>query len=56
MPKCFICQKGERVGYNRPHSLHKTKRVIRPNLQKWKGKLVCTRCLRTIKKRTISDI
>jgi len=45
---CDICKKTETYGYNRPHSLHKTKKTIKPNIQKNNGKKVCTRCLRTI--------
>lgn len=33
--KCFLCGKGPTSSYNRPHSLHKTKRVVKPNLQKF---------------------
>lgn len=49
---CEICKKSPRVGYNRPHSLHRTKRTIYPNIQKIQGKIICTRCLRTASKRT----
>lgn len=44
---CSICGKTDTVGYNRPRSLHCTKRTIKPNLQKKDNQLVCTRCLRT---------
>jgi len=44
---CQICGKKETMGYNKPHSLHRTKRKIYPNIQKIGGKLICTRCLRT---------
>lgn len=46
--KCEICKKSETVGFNKPHSLHRTKRVIRPNLQKYMGSLICTRCLKSM--------
>ncbi|MBI2263500.1 50S ribosomal protein L28 [Candidatus Berkelbacteria bacterium] len=45
---CQICGRRPRASYNRPKSLHKTKRMVYPNLQKWGGKLICTRCLRTL--------
>lgn len=45
--KCEICGKGQTVGYNRPKSLHSTKRVVGANLQEHNGQLICTRCLRT---------
>lgn len=49
---CQICGKKPQVGYNRPHSLHRTKRLINPNIQKNKGKKICTRCLRTLDKKS----
>ncbi len=49
---CSICGKSETVGYNRPRSLHCTKRIIKPNLQKKDKQLVCTRCLRTQNKKS----
>jgi len=45
--KCQICGKNLTVGFNRPHSLHRTKRKIRPNIQKIQGQIICTQCLRT---------
>ncbi len=51
MNNCTICQKTVQTGYNRPHSLHRTKRLVKPNIQKLEGKKVCTRCLRTINKK-----
>ncbi len=47
--KCEICGKTATSGNNKPHSLHKTKRTIKANLQKVNGILICTRCLRTRK-------
>lgn len=44
--QCQICGKGDSVAYNRPNSLHKTKRVVKPNLQQYNGMLICTRCLK----------
>lgn len=55
---CAFCHKGDSVGYNRPHSLHKTKRVVKPNLQSYSDPasglkfIACTRCIRTTTKAT----
>jgi len=58
MAKCEMCGKSPMFGNNVPHSLHKTKRRWRPNVQKItvvedgrpRKKYVCTRCLRTMTK------
>lgn len=50
MRACMMCGKTATSAYNRPHSLHKTKRTVKPNLQLVNGIYVCTRCLRTIKR------
>ena len=58
MAKCEICGKSPMFGNNVPHSLHKTKRNWRPNIQKVtvveNGRSVkrhlCTKCLRTMTK------
>ncbi len=47
---CEICDKKPQTGYNRPNSLHRTKRVIKPNIQKFENKNICTRCLKTLNK------
>ena len=47
---CQICLKSPQVGFNRPKSLHKTKKLILPNLQKLDGLLICTRCRKTLAK------
>jgi ribosomal protein L28 len=49
---CQLCGKAPRVGYNRPKSLHKTQRVILPNLQKWNGLVICSRCRKTLNKKS----
>ncbi len=46
---CQICLKQAQVGFNRPKSLHKTKKLVYPNLQKNNGLLICQRCSRTLK-------
>lgn len=45
---CQICLKAPMMGNNRPKSLHKTRRVIKPNLQKMDGLVVCARCRRSL--------
>jgi len=58
MAKCEMCGKSPMFGNNVPHSLHKTKRRWRPNVQKItvvedgrpRKKYVCTKCLRTMTK------
>jgi len=44
---CPVCGKTATAGYNKPHSLHRTKRTVKPNIQKTHGQILCTRCLRT---------
>lgn len=52
---CEICGKGRQVGMNVSHSNNRTKRVVKPNLQRvrvssngrTKKISVCTRCLRS---------
>lgn len=47
-PRCSVCNKGTTMAYNRPHSLHRTKRIVLPNLQPdQKYGLICTGCKRT---------
>lgn len=50
---CGLCQKGDTVGNNKPHSLHKTKRTVKPNLQKKWGIMLCQNCFRTISKKNV---
>lgn len=47
METCQICGRAPRMGYSRPHSIHRTKRKIYPNVQKIHGKFICMNCLRT---------
>lgn len=51
---CYLCGKGDTMSLNRPNSLHKTKRVVKPNLQKKNGLTFCQNCFRTLKKKNIS--
>jgi len=48
MKVCSVCGKREQSAYNRPNSLHKTKRKVYPNLQKKDGELVCVKCIRSL--------
>jgi large subunit ribosomal protein L28 len=55
MAKCEICGKKPLTGHNVSHSMHRTKRQWKPNIQKVTivkdGRLrkvkICSRCLRT---------
>jgi large subunit ribosomal protein L28 len=57
--RCELCGKGTAFGHNVSHSNHRTNRRWLPNIQKAQllvnGRLkrmqVCTRCMRTEKKR-----
>jgi len=46
---CQLCGKTAQIANNRPKSLHKTSRVVLPNLQKWNGLYICSRCRKTLK-------
>ena len=48
---CFACGKGPTASYNRPKSLHKTKRVVYPNLARFGQVMICTRCLKSLRPR-----
>ncbi len=47
---CVICGKGPQMGLNRPHSLKKTKKVIRPNLGVWNNLNICASCRKSLSK------
>lgn len=51
---CAECGRMATTGFNRPHSLHRTKRLILLNLQRHMGRLVCTRCLRNLRKKALT--
>jgi ribosomal protein L28 len=51
--QCMACGKGDTMSLNRPHSLHKTKRVVKPNFQKKWGLELCQNCFRTVKKQGV---
>ena len=50
MARCTLCQKSPVAGSAVSHSQVHTKRRFKPNLQKVNGLLLCTRCLKAIKK------
>lgn len=50
---CPMCGKKDSMSLNRPHSLHKTKRVVKPNFQRKWGYEFCQNCFRVLKKRGI---
>lgn len=58
MAKCALCQKRAVSGNAVSHSQIHTKRRFKPNLQKVNGVVLCTKCLRTIRKenKVIEDL
>ncbi len=50
MARCSICKKRAKSGSNVSHAQNRTKRKFRPNLQKVNGILLCSKCIKTIKK------
>ena len=58
MAKCEICGKSPQFGHNVSHSMRRTKRKFKPNIQRVKvmenghlvSKYVCARCIRTMSK------
>ena len=50
MARCQICCKSAVTGSQVSHSQIHNKRKFRPNLQKVNGLVLCTRCLKSIKK------
>lgn len=50
MARCMLCDKKSVAGSNVSHSQVHTKRKFKPNLQKVNGFVLCTQCLRTLKK------
>lgn len=43
---CQICGKKPKSAFNKPHSLYRTKRTVKPNIQKKENQYICTRCLK----------
>lgn len=54
MAKCIICDKRSVSGSAVSHSQIHTKRKFKPNLQKINGVILCTKCLKTIKRASAS--
>jgi len=50
MARCTLCEKHAVSGNTVSHSQIHTKRKFKPNIQKINGILLCTKCIRTIKK------
>jgi large subunit ribosomal protein L28 len=58
MARCEHCEKVTRFGRNKPHSLKRTNRTFKPNLQKTKvlengrlvSKVLCTKCIKSMAK------
>jgi len=50
MARCSICKKRAKSGSNVSHAQNRTKRKFRPNLQKVNGIILCSKCIKTIKK------
>lgn len=48
MKTCEVCGRGPQSAYNRPNSQHKTKKTVYLNLQKKNGKMMCTKCIKTL--------
>ena len=48
---CQTCGKIPVSSLNRPHSLKRTKRTVNPNLQPYKNGMICTRCLKSIRRK-----
>ncbi|MBI4032613.1 50S ribosomal protein L28 [Candidatus Berkelbacteria bacterium] len=44
---CAECGKRPASSLNRPHSLHRTRRTVWPNLQMVNGRRLCTKCIKT---------
>lgn len=46
---CAVCGKQPVSSFNRPHSLHRTKRTVWPNLQMVNSRRLCTKCIKVSK-------
>ncbi|MDO8472169.1 MAG: bL28 family ribosomal protein [bacterium] len=55
MAHCTVCGNTTQFGNTLSRSLQRTKRTMKPNLQKVGGLVLCTRCLRSLRKR-IRDV
>lgn len=50
MAKCMLTGKRPVAVNNVPKSMHKTRRMVKPNIQKFRGLKVSTAAIRTIKR------
>ena len=50
MATCMLTGKRPSAGNNKPKSVHKTRRVFKPNVQKFRGLKVSTHAIRIIKR------
>ena len=58
MAKCDLCGKKPMSGHNVSHSMRRTKRKFRPNIQRvqvmekgrWVTRRACTKCIKTLNK------
>jgi len=51
MAHCTVCGSTTKFGNTLSRSLQRTRRTMKPNLQQVGGLVLCTRCLRTLRKR-----
>ena len=50
MATCMLTGKRPVAVNNKPKSLHRTRRMVKPNVQKFRGLKLSTRAIRTIKR------
>ena len=50
MAHCTICGKTTKFGNRLSRSLQRTRRKMKPNLQRVGGLVLCTRCLRSLRR------
>ncbi|GEM_PF-925739 len=55
MAHCTVCGTTTKFGNKLSRSLQRTRRKMKPNLQKVGGLVLCTRCLRTLRKKVKSE-
>lgn len=53
MAQCVVCDKKTVIARQISHSGIHTRRLFRPNLHKYLGKMYCTKCLRMVKRKTM---
>jgi ribosomal protein L28 len=50
MATCMLTGKRPSAGNNKPKTLHKTRRMFKPNIQKFRGLKLSTHAIRMIKR------